>query len=112
MSNGWSIKHPRARKRHLCQMCHRVIDPGEVYLHGAGFGIDHTAWSWKECAHCERVRIMYDIQDGGEYNEDDLYEWSTNTITITELRHAAGYRMKWRTRNGTLLPLPEGVDHE
>lgn len=110
MGYGWSIQHPTAQKAHTCQMCGRRIDPGERYLRGAGF--DGTAWSWKECAHCEAVRKLYDISDGGEYNEDYFHEWSRDPQDVTELRHAAGYRMKWRTRLGTLLPVPASDERE
>lgn len=104
MGYGWSISHPVAAKEHLCQMCRRVINKGELYLRGAGF--DGTAWTWKECAHCEAARRLYDINDGNEYNEDMFDSWADDPRDVTELRHAAGFRMRWRTRAGTLLPIP------
>jgi len=102
---NWSIQHPVARKIHTCEMCIRVIGVGERYLRGAGFG-DGTAWTWRECAHCEAVRKLYDISDGGEYGEDMFDEWAKDSRDVAELRHAAGWRMRWRTRAGTLLPVP------
>ena len=108
MGYGWSINHPTARKAHRCEMCARRIDVGERHLRGAGF--DGTAWSWRECAHCEAVRKMYDINDGNEYNEDMFDVWADDPQDVPELRHAVGYRMRWRTRLGTLLPVPESQE--
>jgi hypothetical protein len=103
---NWNILHPRAAKRHKCYMCYRIIEPGEVYLKGSAFG-EGTAWTWYECLHCEAVRKLYDIHDGGEYNEDMYQEWTEDTRSVTELRAAAGFKMKWRTKLGTLLPIPQ-----
>lgn len=110
---GWSIAHPRARKAHRCQMCGRRIDPGETYLRGAGFD-GSSAWTWKECAHCEAIKVYYDISDGEEYSEADFYEWSREpgNCEVEDWRHAAGYRMQWRARGGTLLPVPFVVHDE
>lgn len=97
--------YPRARKTHRCTMCGRTIEIGEKYLRGAG--LDGTAWSWKECTHCEAARIAYDIPWDVEYNEDTFAEWSTDLVrSIPEARAAAGYQNQWRTQAGTLWPMP------
>lgn len=103
---GFDVKHPTARKEHACQFCRRTIDRGERYLRGSGWE-DGTAWSWKECAHCEAVRRLYDITADGTYDEMMFDSWADEARDVAELRHAAGYRMQWRTRRGTLLPVPE-----
>lgn len=104
---NWNILHPRAAKNHQCVICYRIIDKGEVYLKGSAFG-EGTAWTWYECLHCEATRKLYDIHDDGEYNEDMFASWAEEAggHDLRQLRHAAGYRMKWRTRQGTLLPIP------
>ena len=102
---NWSISYPTARKTHICAMCSRIINPGERYLRGSGFG-DGTVWSWSECVHCEAVRRLYDITDGDEYDADLFDCWADEARDVTELRHAAGFRMKWRTKLGNLLLVP------
>jgi hypothetical protein len=100
------VEDRKARTQHRCSDCGRIIEPGETYRRGVGF--DGTAWTWKDCAHCEAVLHMYDLAWDGEYNPDHFVEWTSERTTdsVAELRHAAGYRMKWRTRLGTLLPIP------
>lgn len=102
----YSITKRKARKDHVCGMCHRVISPGETYLRG--FGADGLAWSWKLCTHCDAVLSIWDIAWDDEYNESTFDEWASDASwrNLRELRDAAGYRMKWRTRLGTLLPIP------
>ncbi|WP_158251256.1 hypothetical protein [Cryobacterium sp. Y11] len=101
----WSISHPRARKAHRCEMCRRVIGAGEVYKRGAGF--DGTAWSWKECLHCEAVLRIYGLGDG-EYNADSFEDWASDgdARDLSEARDMAGFRKQWRTKAGNLWPLP------
>lgn len=107
----WQIEHPTARKQHRCEMCLRIIEPGERYLRGSGMD-GSSAWTWKECAHCEAMRIIWDISDGEEYNGEMFYEWSRECESLAQLRHAASYRMQWRTRRGTLLPIPTSTGSE
>lgn len=103
---------PKARTQHVCSDCGRIIDPGEVYRRGVCFD-DDTAWTWKDCAHCLATLHMYDLAWDGEYNADCFYEWSTDGAQdLVELRAQAGYRMKWRTRSGRLLPIPGERDAE
>ena len=102
----WTTTHQRARKAHFCDMCRRVIDIGEVYKRGAGF--DGTAWSWKECQHCEAVLGIYDLGFDGEYNGDHFEDWASdgNARDLGEARDMAGFRKQWRTKAGSLWPLP------
>ena len=102
----WNHSHPRARKAHRCDMCSRRIDPGETYLRGTG--LDGTAWTWKECAHCEAARLIYDISDGGEEYDPDLFDgWASGVRGAgPELRAAAGYQSRWRTQSGAPWPIP------
>ena len=97
---------PRARKDHVCSDCGRTIGPGETYRRGAGFD-DGTAWTWKDCAHCEALIGLYDLAWDGAYNDENFYEWATDGHNDwSEVRDAAGYLMRWRTRSGALLPIP------
>lgn len=110
----YHVETRKARKQHRCEMCGRRIDPGEEYLHGVG--MEGSVWVWKECAHCKAARLLYDIDYDGEYNADYFEAWvddsrwpSFETMTpeqFHQLRHAAGYTMRWRTKGGNLLPIP------
>ena len=97
---------PRARKDHVCSDCGRIIGPGETYRRCVGFR-DGTAWTWKDCAHCEAILSLYDLSWDGWYNDENFHEWATDGHNDwSEVRDAAGYLMRWRTRSGTLLPIP------
>lgn len=100
-------EHPRARKPHSCTTCSRRIDVGETYWRGRGFD-GGDAWVWKSCEHCHAVTKLYDPQDvDGLYSEGGMEGWMDDGARdIAELRHMAGYRMRWRTKRGTLLPIP------
>ncbi len=103
---------PTARKRHICASCRRIIEPGEVYRRGAGMD-GGTAWTWKECLHCAALilRINDLVDDDGEgYSWESFADYARGDYgfeTVADLRAAAGWRMQWRTRRGTLLPVPE-----
>lgn len=102
--------HPKARKEHRCTDCGRTIRTGETYRRGAGFD-GGTAWSWKDCRHCEFVLNEYDIAWDGEYNADTFHEWSGDGFQdIAEGRLQAGYRKQWTTAGGNLWPLPSDVE--
>lgn len=98
---------PVARTRHFCTNCYRVIDPGEMYQRGRGYD-GGDAWTYKTCAHCQAVIRLYDPQDyNGLYSEDGMEAWLDNGARdVSEARHMAGYRMRWRTKSGALLPIP------
>lgn len=101
------VDHRTARKAHRCSDCGREIRPGETYRRGVGF--DGTAWTWKDCAHCEYVLREYDLAWDGEYNADHFAEWASDGDfrTPQEARDMAGYRKRWMTTQGNLWPLPE-----
>lgn len=106
------MAHHVARKRHLCDLCSRWIEPGETYGRQRGYDAG-DAWTFRECAHCEAVWVIYAIEPfntGMTY--DDMDAWATGRYwsDLTEVRHAAGWRMRWRTRTGTLLPIPSRED--
>lgn len=95
-----------ARKPHRCVICFRRIDPGEKYLRGVELQRGEPPRRWHECMHCHTVQVMYDISDNGEYDQDLFDYWTQEPRDVRELRHAAGYRMQWRTSGGTLLAIP------
>lgn len=97
---------PTARKAHRCSDCGRTIRPGEQYRRGVGF--DGTAWTWKDCAHCEAALDLYDLAWDGEYNGDHFAEWASDgdARSLDEARAMAGYRKRWQTAGGALWPLP------
>ena len=106
----WDVRHPKARKTHRCQMCHRQIKSGEVYKRGAGMG-GGTAWTWRECAHCEAlVRVAFRRWFDDEYDAGMLDEFEPNDIA--EARVRAQYRRSWRRLDGTLYPIPHVIERE
>ena len=102
----WVRNMVKARKPHRCVLCYRTIDAGETYLRGTALERGEAPRRWIECAHCSAVQRIYDIQDDSQYDNSMFDDWSQEPRDVTELRHAAGYRMRWRTRGGTLLPVP------
>ena len=97
---------PRARTDHVCSDCGRTIGPGETYRHSVVFH-DGTVGTWKDCAHCEALVDLYDIAWDGGYDDVRIHEWATDGHDDwSKVRDAAGYLMRWRTRSGTLLPVP------
>lgn len=101
--------HPRARKEHRCDDCGRTIRPGEKYRRGVGMD-GATAWTWKECAHCEvLVEWLYRIDAvwGEGHTPETFAEW--DPVTINEWRLKVGWRRKWTRRDGSLMDVPVRV---
>lgn len=98
----------KARKSQQCTVCYRVIDPGETYRRGRGFD-GGDAWTWADCAHCFAVQKLYDPSDyEGMTSSDSVEQWIENGARdIAEARCMAGVRMKWRTKSGALMPVPD-----
>lgn len=101
-----------ARKSHRCELCRRTISPGETYRYGAGMD-GSTAWTWKECAHCDAIRDVaradsWSVDD--EYGDDLLHEWEPTTVPHLRLKVLASRR--WARSDGTLYPTPERVYSE
>lgn len=102
----WNRHHRRARKIHTCSICGRKIDKGETYLYGTSH--DDGFRHWNECAHCEWMQTTFDISDDGAYDVDMFVDFEPRDVI--ELRAKAGYRMKWRSKFGTLLPIPQPTE--
>lgn len=100
----YSITRPVARKPHGCGSCGRTIQPGERYKRGAG--MDGTAWTWKECGHCDVLLefVLHVWWDDEEYPPDVIVEWDPDGLA--ELRLKVLFRKQWRRADGTLYPLP------
>lgn len=104
----WTHTRPKARASHRCDMCRRIIDPGETYLRGVG--IDGTAWTWKECAHCDALRDVARAQcSETEYDEETIADWEPETWQ--QMRVKVQWRRQWRRFDGSLYPIPERVMH-
>lgn len=97
----------RARIAHQCSLCFRRIDPGETYMRVRGFD-GGDAWTFRGCAHCEELRKLYDLTDhDGLVGEEGAEYWLDNgPRDVREARHMAQFKMRWRTKAGTLLPVP------
>jgi len=102
LTNAW----PVARKPHRCELCRRVIDPGEKYNRQSSV-YDGRAYTFKSCAHCIALIDLYpdtiELADEG-YTEDDLREWEPLSVPAARLR--AQYRRGWRNLAGDLYPVP------
>lgn len=98
---------PRARKRHLCDVCARTISPGETYTRGVGLDGGAGAWTYRYCAHCD-VLITYlcDWFNEDEYVATELVEnWEPRTDAARAVLAAHG--VQWRDADGALLGVPE-----
>lgn len=106
-------ENPVARTEHQCSVCYRAIEPGERYLRGRGFD-GGDAWTFRQCSHCKAVTKLYDPRDAqGLVSEDGFQDWLDNRARdLVELRHKAGFRMRWRAKGGTMLPIPETTGAE
>ena len=99
-----------ARKAHYCNCCCRVIDKGEVYFVARCVG-DDGLYTFKQCLHCLAVSSRYDPRDDENLvGEDAFAYWADTPRDVTELRAVAGFNMRWRTKSGKLLPVPESPD--
>lgn len=100
-------ENPVARKDHRCDLCDRIIGPGERYNRQRNIGEDGP-YVFKVCAHCcalVRLTTATDwADDDAGYAADDICEWEPGTIWEARLR--AQYRRKWRRLDGRLYPVP------
>ena len=100
-----SRSEPKARTSHKCQMCFRVIDPGETYERQFNV-FDGRAYTWKTCTHCQALMrlasIEYEADEG--YSDETIDEWEPGDVW--ELRLKALWRKKWRRKDGSLYPVP------
>jgi ribosomal protein L24E len=106
-----ATEHPVARKLHTCQMCSRLIAPGERYTRQRAIG-DDGPYVWKECAHCSAMVDLLDIdwhdyQDEG-WGPDAMFEYDPDTVKVMRLK--ALWRKRWTRRDGSLYPIPVGPD--
>jgi hypothetical protein len=85
-----------------------MIQPGETYRRSAAMD-GGTAWTWRECAHCEvllqwlvRTDALWGGDDG--YSQDSVVEWEPESLS--DLRLKACWKQKWTRRDGALMPVP------
>lgn len=95
--------HPVARKQHRCELCDRIIEPGERYNRQRNIGVDGP-YVFKACAHCAALVSLVNLDYDQEYTADDLWEWDPGTFG--EARWKVQYHRKWRRRDGTLYATP------
>lgn len=85
---------PRARTMHYCEMCARVIQPGETYIRGRGVD-DGRWWSSAVCKHCDQlaqyVIRVFDLDDG--CFAEDIHEWEPESVE--HLRVKAQWLRGW-----------------
>ena len=100
---------PKARVKHFCDLCNRIIRPGEVYNRQAGMD-GATAWTWRECAHCDSIRDVARNHYDDDYGMETLAYWEPEELHLMRLK--AMWRRKWERDDGSLYPVPEKVWHE
>lgn len=99
----------KARKRHRCWLCARIIRPHEIYRRTVGF--DGTAWTNKTCLHCDALCSVLPRWFGlDEYDWDVISDW--DPADIGEARLKAQWKRRWERFDGTLYPLPRVLWHE
>lgn len=85
---------PKARTKHCCEMCARVIQPGEDYSRGRGV-YDGRWWTSAVCFHCDQL-AQYVIRacslDDGCF-ADDIHEWEPESVE--HLRIKAQWLRSW-----------------
>lgn len=102
----------RARRRHECGECGRLIEPtlGERYEHATGLYEGHWQ-TFKTCGHCVAARSWLMVTcNGFLYNGvlEDLEEhwdesWELRSHYLG--RAILGMRRRWSRRDGTLMPV-------
>lgn len=107
VAEAWINTHPRARVKHRCYLCSRVIHPAETYRRAAH--LDGTARTWKECAHCDAVRDVALDAWADDYGPDLPVEWEP--ASWQQMRVKVQWLRGWLKRNGRLYPVPERVMH-
>lgn len=103
----------RARKSHTCSLCHRSIEPGEIYNRQVN-AYDGRAWTFKTCVQCDRMNyevgfawIEYSYGNDAGYTHETVHDWYPSTIR--EARLKIGWKRKWRHRDGTLYAIADSL---
>jgi hypothetical protein len=90
----------------VCDVCTRIIEPGETYTRGVGLDGGAGAWTYRYCAHCAALTAyLADLFGLSEYEPTYLVEdWEP----AGDAQHAvkAAHAARWRTGPGGLLPVP------
>lgn len=103
---------PVARTSHRCNLCNRVIHPGETYLRQRC--IDGDPYVFKGCGHCLAAQAILDRIEPGWRDPyegsgiDDFDEWYPSTVAGARIK--VMWRRGWRRRDGSLYPVPGGDD--
>ncbi len=96
-----TLKHPKARKPHVCCECNSVILPGQIYELFKGIWDGH-AYTFHTCDSCATVRNFYietnitrydcppcygqlwdDIKQTGEGTREDWIKWAHEGDSVT-----------------------------
>ena len=103
-------RNPKARKRHKCSECSRVIEVGETYR--VTEGLYDGVWSMnKVCAHCS-VPASWLAENCGGYMDGGVYEDIAEHVDeyrrMDLARLAVGMRNHWkRIRREGQMPIPK-----
>ena len=77
MLEFYHLKHPRARKEHVCDLWGSKILLGQTYERYSG-KFDGNMFVLKYCLNCEKVIDAFlDENECDEYSDDDIYDWLT-----------------------------------
>lgn len=97
----------KARTAHRCQLCLRVIYPGETYTYQTIVG-DDGIYVWKNCAHCEQLMLFLWVVDPWLFDEGitwhDVSGWQPDSIA--QMRWKVYWQNEWRRPDGTLREVP------
>lgn len=73
MSEKISSEYRKARKRHRCDYCHGIIEPGEKYHHYVG-KFDGNLYAWKSHEKCEfMAQELWDYIDPDDGMDADQF---------------------------------------
>lgn len=81
-------KQVKARKKHKCDYCQKVINPGEQYM--TATYKDSYVYRWKTCKRCESytkeafLNKDYDFEEGMGQQDFQDYMWEKHQQIATE----------------------------
>ena len=75
MLEFYHIKHPKARKKHVCDLCGSKILLGQTYERYSG-KYNGNMFDLKYCLDCGKIIDAFLEENGyDEYSNDDIYDW-------------------------------------
>jgi len=110
----FAATYPKARKAHVCAMCHRAIERGETYRR-QGYVYDGRRDATKLCTQCYTFAGI--LSKLGFEDDEGHWPW-IGEVDQSEVAHCGysaemgHFRMGWRLSDGSLFAFPAPTDSE